>query len=61
VQLGGSWQWRALSFAAGYEVTHWFNLISRPTATDDFAEGKVLRRSSDLSLDGVFFRVAVGY
>ena len=61
IQLGGSWQWRALTLAAGYEVTHWFNAVTRPTVTDDFAEGKLVRRSSDLSFDGVFFRLAVGY
>jgi hypothetical protein len=60
-QLGGSWQWRWLSLAAGYEVTHWFDVATRPMPVDDFAEGKVLRRRSDLSFDGVFFRAAITY
>lgn len=59
--LGGSWQWEWFSVAAGYEVTHWFNVAARPTPVDDFAEGKLTRRRSDLSFDGVFFRVAIGY
>ena len=59
--LGGSWQWRSVSVAAGYEVTHWFNVAARPTPVDDFAEGKLLRRRGDLSFDGVFFRVGIGY
>jgi hypothetical protein len=60
-QLGGSWQWNWLSLAAGYEVTHWFNVASRPSPIDDFAEGKLQRRRSDLSFDGVFFRVGINY
>lgn len=59
--LGGSWQWDWLSLAAGYEVTHYFSVASRPTPIDDFAEGKILRRRSDLSFDGVFFRVGIHY
>jgi hypothetical protein len=50
-----------VSLAAGYEITHWFNVTSRPAFGDDFSEGKVARRRGDLSLDGVFFRVGVGF
>jgi hypothetical protein len=61
VQLGGSYNWRGLSVAAGYEVTHWFGAVSRPTFTDDFADGRVARKRSDLSLDGVFVRLMASY
>lgn len=61
VALGGSYTWRTLTFAAGYEITHYFNAVTRPVLTDDFAEGKVLRRRSDLSFDGVFFRLGIAY
>lgn len=61
IALGGTWTWRNISLTAGYEVTHWSNVVARPTLVDDFAEGKTLVRRSDLSFDGVFFRVAFGY
>lgn len=61
VGLGGSYRWRTVSVAAGYEVTHWFGAVSRPSFTDDFADGRVTRRRSDLSLDGVFLRLGVEY
>lgn len=59
--LGGTWRWNNISVAAGYEVTHWFNAMARPRFTDDFSEGKVARNRSDLSLDGVFFRLGIGF
>ena len=61
VALGGSWRWKNVSLAAGYEVTQWFNVMNRPQFTDDFSEGKVARRRSDLSFDGVFFRLGIGF
>jgi hypothetical protein len=61
VGLGGSWRWRALTLAAGYEVTHWFNATTRPVLVDDFADGKVVRRRGDLSLDGIFLRLSTEY
>lgn len=61
VALGGSYTWRNLSFAAGYEVTHYFNLGSQPVLVDDFAEGKYLRKRNDFSFDGVFFRLGMTY
>ncbi len=61
VALGGSYTWNTLTFSAGYEVTQYFNLSTRPVLVDDFAEGKVVRRRSDLNFDGVFFRVALAY
>ena len=61
IALGGKYQWKNISFAAGYEVTHYFNLASQPVLVDDFAEGKYLRKRNDLSFDGVFFRLGVTY
>lgn len=61
VQLGGAWTWRTITLAAGYEVTHYFNMVTQPKLVDDFAEGKTLRRRGDLSFDGVFFRVGLAY
>jgi hypothetical protein len=61
VGLGGSFQFRGITVAGGYEVTHYFGVVSRPTFTDDFAEGRVARRRSDLSFDGIFIRVGAAY
>lgn len=61
VGVGGSYAWRGVSLAVGYEVTQWFGAISRPTFTDDFADGRVARRRTDLSLDGVFIRLTASY
>lgn len=61
VGLGASYRWRTVSVAAGYEVTHWFGAVTRPSFTDDFADGRVARRRSDLSLDGVYLRLGVEY
>lgn len=61
IALGGSYTWRNISLAAGYEVTHYFSLASQPVLVDDFAEGKYVRKRNDLSFDGVFFRLGVTY
>jgi hypothetical protein len=61
VALGGSWHWRNIHVAAGYEVTHYFGVASQPVLLDDFAEGKYLRKRNDFSFDGVFFRLGVSY
>lgn len=61
VALGGSFRWRSLEVAGGYELTHWFGAVARPDLPDDFAEGRAVRRRGDLSLDGVFVRLAYTY
>jgi len=55
--LGASYHYRGLSFSAGYQAVNWFGLIQQPNLIDDFSEGKLLNRSTDLSLDGFFFQL----
>lgn len=58
---GLSWEYRNLRLSAGYEVANWVNLIDSPTFIDDFSEGKLGRRRSDLSLQGLFLQLGVAY
>lgn len=59
--LGVAWEYRGLTFRAGYEAVNWFGLIERPTLTNDFSEGKLLPRLNDLSIDGFFLQLAFAY
>jgi hypothetical protein len=59
--LGLTWQRKHLTFRVGYEVTHWLNVLERPTFVDDFSPGKVFQRETDLSLDGVFFQLGLSF
>jgi hypothetical protein len=58
---GVAWQYRSLRVSAGYEAANWFNLASRPVFVDDFAEGKYTRRTSDLSLEGLFVQLGLAF
>ncbi len=58
---GVAWEYHNLRLSAGYEITNWFNLIDSPTFTNDFAEGKIGRRQSDLSLEGLFVQLGIAY
>ena len=59
--IGLAWEYRGLTVRAGYEVTNWFNLFERPTFVDDFAEGKFVKRTSGLALDGFFVQVGLSF
>ena len=58
---GVSWEYRNFRLSAGYEVVNWFNLIDTPAFTNDFAEGKIGRRQSNLSLEGLFLQMGLAY
>lgn len=58
---GVAYQYRNVQISAGYEVQNWFNVVDGPQFTNDFAEGKIGRRKSDLSLEGIFLRLGVAY
>jgi hypothetical protein len=58
---GVTWEYRNFRLSAGYEVTNWFNLIDTPAFTNDFAEGKIGRRQSNLSLEGLFLQMGLAY
>lgn len=59
--VGISYQYRGLFIRAGYEVTNWFGLFERPVFTDSFSEGKVLRYSTNLALDGLFVQFGLEF
>lgn len=59
--VGVSYQYRGLSLRAGYEVTNFFGIFERPTFIDDFAEGKFLRQSTNLGIDGLFVRLGLEF
>lgn len=59
--LGASWCYNGLTISAGYQAINWFGLIQRSALVDDFSEGKILPRSSDLSLDGFFFQLGFDF
>jgi len=61
LSAGVAWQWRNWRFSAGYEVTNWFGLVDTPDFADDVHQGKYLRRSSDLSLDGLAIKAELGF
>ena len=46
---------------AGYEVSNWFQLISIPDFADDVNRGHLMRRQSNYSVDGFFFRLGYSY
>lgn len=59
--VGVSYQYHGLLIRAGYEVTNWFGVFERPAFYDDFAEGKVMRRGSNLGLDGLFVQLGLQF
>jgi hypothetical protein len=58
---GVAWQRRNVRVAVGYEIQNWFNVIDSPTFVDDFAEGKIGRRQSDLGIEGLFFQLGLAF
>lgn len=59
--LGLAWQYERFSVSVGYEMSEWFNMVESPDFVDDVHQGKLSYRKSDLSLEGLFFQVGVGY
>lgn len=58
---GLAWEYRNIRIALGYEIQNWFNVINSPTFVDDFAEGKIGRRQSDLGIEGFFVQFGVNF
>lgn len=48
-----------VSFAAGYEMTNWFNLSDSRTFTDAHMEAQNAHLIDDISLDGAYLRIAL--
>lgn len=61
IGVGVSYQYRGLFLRGGYEVSNWFGLFEKPAFVDDFAEGKFLRQSSNLGLDGLFVQLGLEF
>jgi hypothetical protein len=61
VGIGIGWEYRNFSIRAGYEFTNWFGLVDLPDFVDDVAPGKFVRRTSDLSLDGLIVQACLRF
>jgi len=61
VGIGVGWEYRNFSLRAGYEFTNWFGLVDLPDFVDDVAQGKFIRRTSDLSLDGLIVQACLRF
>ena len=59
--MGVSWQYGSLRLTAGYEMINWSNLVDVPDFVDDFNLGKLGRRVSDFSLDGLVVRAELSF
>lgn len=59
--LGGGWQYRTFSIRFGYEVTNWIGVIEQPRFVDDVAQGKLVTRPANLTLEGFVARVGLAF
>jgi hypothetical protein len=50
-----------MRLAVGYEFSHWFGMVDSSDFVDDVAVGKLSRRTSDLSFEGLFVQLAVSF
>jgi hypothetical protein len=59
--MGVTYQHRGLRLTAGYEFANWFGLYNVPDFVDDAHQGKLMRRTGDLGLDGLVIRAEYAY
>ncbi|HEX3150172.1 MAG TPA: Lpg1974 family pore-forming outer membrane protein [Gemmataceae bacterium] len=59
--VGISYEYRGVFVRLGYEVTNFIGLFERPTFVDDFAQGKIVRQSNNLALDGFFIQLGLSF
>ena len=59
--VGAGWQYRTVSIRAGYEITHFIDLIDQPRFVDDVGRGKFVAQSANLSLEGLFLRFGLAF
>lgn len=59
--LGVEYRYNGVFLRAGYEVTQFLNVVDRPVFLDDFAEGKLTRRVTNVALDGLFLQAGFSY
>jgi hypothetical protein len=53
LSAGLGWQSEHLSLSVGYELANWFNMVDSPDFATGLNIGKVSRRTSDLTLEGL--------
>jgi hypothetical protein len=56
LMMGVGWQYHNLRLTAGYQYVNWFGLVNVPTFSDDAHQGKLIRETSDLGLEGLVLR-----
>jgi hypothetical protein len=61
VGLGVAWQYHGFRLSAGYEFVNWFGLYDVPTFVDDFQQGKLVRNTADLGLEGLAVKAQFTY
>jgi|GEM_PF-1294377 len=61
IALGGGWQYRTISFRAGYQISIWQGIFERPRFTDDVAQGAINTRPSNLTLEGLFIQMGLTF
>ncbi|MGL4422581.1 MAG: Lpg1974 family pore-forming outer membrane protein, partial [Gemmataceae bacterium] len=61
VGVGGGWQSGRVSVRVGYEMTNYFGIQEQPRLTNDFSEGKLATKRSDVSLEGLFVQFGLSY
>ncbi|HEY7155696.1 MAG TPA: Lpg1974 family pore-forming outer membrane protein [Gemmataceae bacterium] len=54
--MGLAWRYQNFRLTAGYQFIDWFGLVNVPTFVDDAHQGKFVRQTSDLSLEGLILR-----
>lgn len=59
--LGLMWQGDHLQARIGYEMTNWFDFVDSPDLVDDVTPGKLGKRTSDFSLDGLVISLGFSY
>jgi hypothetical protein len=59
--LGLCWEYRGVRLSAGYELVNWFGVFEGIDFVDDVHPGRITRRSTDLGLEGFFFRAEVSF
>jgi hypothetical protein len=58
--IGLTWHWENVHARIGYEMADWFGMVDSPDIVHDFSN-KLSHRVSDLSLEGLAIRLAVGF
>jgi len=59
--VGAGWQYRTVTIRAGYEITNYWNVIDQVRFTDDVSVGKLVTRTSNLSLEGLFVQIGLAF